>query len=70
MEKFWEILGSFEKFGEILGDFATIYALLCGEKWSPKVHLWRKPDKYEVCPLMICNAVQVILRVYEAKRPV
>ena len=28
-----EILG---KIGEILGDFATIYALSCGEKLSPK----------------------------------
>ena len=29
--------------------FATIYALsLCGEKLSPKVHLWRKNDKYQV----------------------
>ena len=34
--------------GEILGDFATIYALSCGKKLSPKVHLWRKNDKYEV----------------------
>ena len=29
--------------------FATIYALLCGEKLSRKVHLWRKNDKYQVC---------------------
>ena len=28
--------------------FATIYALSCGGKLSPKVHLWRKNDKYEV----------------------
>ena len=34
--KFGEILGNFEKFWEILGDFATIYALSCGEKLSPK----------------------------------
>ena len=27
---------------EILGHFATISALSCGEKSSPKVHLWRK----------------------------
>ena len=26
----------------------TIYALSCGEKLSPKVHLWRKNDKYQV----------------------
>ena len=30
-------------------NFATIYALSCGEKLSPKVHLWRKNDKYQVC---------------------
>ena len=35
-EKFWEILENFENFLEILGDFATIYALSCGEKLSPK----------------------------------
>ena len=29
--------------------FATIYALSCGEKLSPKVHMWRKNDKYQVC---------------------
>ena len=29
--------------------FATIYALSRGEKLSPKVHLWRKNDKYQVC---------------------
>ena len=28
--------------------FATIYVLSCGEKLSPKVHLWRKNDKYQV----------------------
>ena len=33
---FGEILGNFETFWEILGDFATIYALSCGEKLSPK----------------------------------
>ena len=43
-----EILGYFEKFWEILENFATIYTLSCGEKLSPKVHLWRKNDKYEV----------------------
>ena len=34
-----EILGNF---GEILGNFATIKALSCGEKLSPKVNLWKK----------------------------
>ena len=28
---------------------ATNYALSCGEQLSPKVHLWRKNDKYQVC---------------------
>ena len=37
-----EILESFEKFWEILGNFATIKALSCGEKLSPKVNLWKK----------------------------
>ena len=26
----------------IYANLATIYALSCGEKLSPKVHLWRK----------------------------
>ena len=34
--KIREILGNFEKFWKILGDFATIYALSCEEKLSPK----------------------------------
>ena len=29
--------------------FAVIYALLCGEKLSQKLCLWRKKDKYDVC---------------------
>ena len=29
--------------------FGTIYALLCGEKFSRKLCPWRKNDKYEVC---------------------
>ena len=45
---FGEVFGNFGIFWEILGGFATIYALSCGEKLSPKVHLWRKNDKYEV----------------------
>ena len=28
--------------------FATIYALSCGEKLSPEVHLWRKNDFWDV----------------------
>ena len=47
----------------IYAKFIAIYAVLllnllftlfcreisCGEKLSPKVHLWRKNDKYQVC---------------------
>ena len=43
------VIENFSTCGEILGNFETIYALSCGEKMSPKVHLWRKNDKYEVC---------------------
>ena len=39
VETFWEILGIF---GKSWRKFATIYAHSCGEKFSPKVHLWRK----------------------------
>ena len=35
-------------YATIYAIFATIYALSCGEKLSPKVHLWRKNDKYQV----------------------
>ena len=44
-----EILGNFGGFWEILGDFATIYALSCGEKMSPKSTFVEKKYKYEVC---------------------
>ena len=40
-----------EKFWEIWRNFATIYVLSCGEKLSPKIHLWRKNDKYKVCSI-------------------
>ena len=36
--------------GEILGNFAIFSVLSCGEKLSPKVHLWSKNDKYQVWP--------------------
>ena len=36
VEIFWKTLGLFGKFWENLGGFATIYALSCGEKLSPK----------------------------------
>ena len=52
LEKFCENVGTFEKkiekCWEILGDFATIYALSCGEKLSPKSTFVEKNDKYEV----------------------
>ena len=30
--------------------FVAIYAFLCGEKVNQKLCLWRKKDKYQVCP--------------------
>ena len=53
----------------IYAKFIAIYAVLllnllftlfchkisCGEKLSPKVHLWRKNDKYEVCSEIILH---------------
>ena len=30
--------------------FVRIHALLCGEKLNQKLCLWRKKDKYQVCP--------------------
>ena len=32
--------------------YAKFMQFSCGEKFSPKVHLWRKNDKYEVCENM------------------
>ena len=51
--------------GEILGDFATIYALSCGEKLSPKIHLWRKNDKYQVCTLTASIDTALIFKILE-----
>ena len=34
-----------------------IYALLCGEKLSQKLCLWRKKDKYHVCAVAVAVAV-------------
>ena len=39
-------------------DFA-IYALLCGEKLSQKLCLWRKKDKYHVCQSVILIIILV-----------
>ena len=36
--------------------FATIYVLSCGEKLSPKVHMWRKNDKYQVWSWTRCSS--------------
>ena len=36
-------------YAKFMRFFAIIYALSRGEKLSPKVHLWRKNDKYQVC---------------------
>ena len=30
--------------------FVAIYALLCGENVNQQLRMWRKYDKYEVCP--------------------
>ena len=35
--------------------FVMIHALLCGEKLNQKLHMWRKNDKYEVCPNIIAE---------------
>ena len=43
--------------------FATIFALLCVEKLSPKVHLWRKNYKYEVWSMLFRTSwLHVIFR--------
>ena len=36
-------------------NVCNFYALSCGEKLSPKVHLWRKNYKYQVWVLQTCN---------------
>ena len=36
-------------YAKFMQFFATIYALSCGEKLSPKVNLWGKNDIYQVC---------------------
>ena len=52
----------------IYAKFIAIYAILllnllftlfcreisCGEKLSPKVHLWRRNDKYQLCYHILC----------------
>ena len=43
----------------LLRFFVAIYALLCGEKLSQKLCLWRKKDKYHVCILTDFAATDV-----------
>ena len=39
---------------EFLSKFMPFFCSnLCGEKFSPKVRLWRKNDKYEVCDIQV-----------------
>ena len=40
--------------------FVAIYALLCGEKLNQRFHMWRKNDKYEVCPQPTCQFQQQV----------
>ena len=49
--------------------FATFYALSYGEKLSPRVHLWRKNDKYQVWVILvtIMKKYESILRIYLPK---
>ena len=60
----WKILGNYEEFWEILGNFATIYALSCGAKLSPKVNLWRKNDKYQVWYYIVLYSIIVYNNIY------
>ena len=39
-----------------------MYVLSCVEKLSPKVHLWGKNDKYQVCPLDIFTMHTIIVQ--------
>ena len=48
--------------------FAIIHALSCGEKLSPKVHLWRKNDKYEVCVTTPAAPISLVVRAERPKR--
>ena len=41
--------------------FDTIYGLLCGEKLSQKVRLWRLNDKYEVCVIVIVIIIAIVI---------
>ena len=43
----------------LLRFFVAIYALLCGEKLSQKLCLWRKKDKYHVCQSVILIIILV-----------
>ena len=55
-----EILGNV---GEILGNFATIKALSCGEKLSPKVNLWKKMTNMRSA---LAEQLQCLCLIFEA----
>ena len=44
-----ENVAVYAKFMQFCLLFTTVYVLSCGEKLSPKVQLWRKNDKKQVC---------------------
>ena len=46
-------------------NLCNFYALSCGEKLSPKVHLWRKNDKYQVCTLTASIDTALIFKILE-----
>ena len=39
---------------ENVAIYAKSMQFSCGEKLSPKVHLWRKNDKYQLCYHILC----------------
>ena len=60
-----EILGNFETLWEILGN---LYALSRVERLCPKIHLWRKNDKYEVCVTAPAAPISLVVRAERPKR--
>ena len=60
-----EILGHFETLWEILGN---LYALSRVERLCPKIHLWRKNDKYEVCVTAPAAPISLVVRAERPKR--
>ena len=46
---------------ESVAIYAKFMQFSCGEKLSPKEHLWRRNDKYQVNPAPVINAFVVSL---------